>query len=65
MHDHLKDAATAAVMTNDELFDAARDIGRLPELTGLQQAILDELSLRGLSSEGAVDGRSNRQTRAR
>lgn len=64
MHDHLKDAAAAAVMTKDELFDAVRDIGRSPELTGLQQAILDELSLRGLSSEGAVDGLSNRQTRA-
>lgn len=64
MHDHLKDAAATAVMTHDELFDAARDIGRLPELTGLQQAILDELSLRGLSSEGAVDSRPKRQTRA-
>jgi hypothetical protein len=46
MHDHLKDAAIAAAMNDDELVAAFYAMDDQNDPTGLQQAIIDEMLLR-------------------
>lgn len=48
MHDHLKAAAIAAAMSDDELHEAYRRIDSSVELSSEEQAVLDELQRRGL-----------------
>ncbi|QHD69017.1 hypothetical protein GS397_19410 [Sphingobium yanoikuyae] len=46
MHDHLKSAALAAEMSDDDLARAQAAIVDLSDLTGEQQAVLDEFARR-------------------
>ncbi len=46
MHDHLKDAAIAAAMSDDELVAAFYAMDDPDDPTGLQQAIIDEMGVR-------------------
>lgn len=54
MHDHLKDAAVAASMSDDQLLEAHGQIDGAVELTGEQQAIKDEIDRRGLKADEAA-----------
>ncbi|WBQ19300.1 hypothetical protein [Sphingobium yanoikuyae] len=51
MEDHLKAAALAADMSDAELIKAWSAIGDRDDLTKDQQAVMDEMILRGLRDE--------------
>lgn len=54
MHDHLKDAAVAASMSDHQLLEAHGQIDSEVEPTGEQQATMDEMDRRGLSADEAA-----------
>lgn len=51
MHDHLKAAADAAAMSDDELLAAYQNIRDAAEMTSEEQAIIDEVQWRGIAIE--------------
>ncbi|WP_313807135.1 hypothetical protein [Sphingobium sp.] len=53
MHDHLKDAANASDLSDGQLFTIRRRISDRKNLTGFEQAVLDEMERRHLTP-GAV-----------
>ena len=48
VHDHLKDAADAADLTDEQLLAIRRRIGDPEHPTGFEQAVLDEMKRRNL-----------------
>jgi len=50
VHDHLKDAADAADLTDEQLVAIRRKIGDPKHPTGFEQAVLDEMERRHLAA---------------
>jgi len=48
VHDHLKDAADAADLTDQQLLAIRRRIGDTKRPSGFEQAVLDEMKRRNL-----------------